>query len=283
MNPANAVAHLSPLQLFLQADIVVKAIMVLLALASVASWGVIADKLARFRTLNRRAKEWLESLQAQRSLAQIQASAKDDPFARIYRAVLAEWRETWRLGLHRSDTGRDSLKERIARVAQIARGVETEQLQRGLPVLATVGSVAPFVGLFGTVWGIINAFQGIAATNNTSLSVVAPGIAEALFATALGLIAAIPAVIAYNRVSGDLNAYANRLDTLIGLVEVRLSRQLEAGDGEVDSLNPFDADSEPAERDGHAHAAHASQAAPESLAARRPLGSIEAATAAQGA
>ncbi|WP_323120208.1 MotA/TolQ/ExbB proton channel family protein [Burkholderia alba] len=238
MHPVNVAAQLSPLALFAQADLLVKTIMVLLALASVASWGVIADKLLRFRALERRAARWLAELHAQHSLASL-AQALDavpnDPFARVYRAVAAEWRETWRQGLEHGASGRDSLKERIARVGAIARGVEIEHLQRGLPVLATVGSVAPFVGLFGTVWGIINAFQGIAATNNTSLAVVAPGIAEALFATALGLVAAIPAVVAYNRASGDLNAYANRLDTLTGLVEVRLSRQLEAGDPVIDA------------------------------------------------
>jgi biopolymer transport protein TolQ len=135
-------------------------------------------------------------------------------------------------------SGRDSLKERINRVGQIASNIEVEQLQKGLSILATVGSVAPFIGLFGTVWGIMNAFQGIAASNNTSLAVVAPGIAEALFATALGLVAAIPAVVAYNRAAGDLNNYAGRLATLVGLVEVQLSRQLEAGDGQLDHAEP---------------------------------------------
>ncbi|HEX8606307.1 MAG TPA: MotA/TolQ/ExbB proton channel family protein, partial [Pseudoduganella sp.] len=127
---------------------------------------------------------------------------------------------------------------RINRVGQIATSGEVEQLQKGLQVLATIGSVAPFVGLFGTVWGIMNAFQGIAASNNTSLAVVAPGIAEALFATALGLVAAIPAVVAYNRISGDLNHYAGRLATLVGLVEVQLSRQLESGEALPDLQEP---------------------------------------------
>ncbi|WP_321897098.1 MotA/TolQ/ExbB proton channel family protein [Burkholderia cepacia] len=224
--------------MFAQADLLVKTIMVLLALSSVATWAVIGDKLLRFRALTRRSARWLEVLNAQRSLPALSQALQahpDDPFARVYRAVTDEWRETWRQGLERNGSGRDSLKERLARVSAIVRGVELEQLQRGLPVLATVGSVAPFVGLFGTVWGIINAFQGIAATNNTSLAVVAPGIAEALFATALGLVAAIPAVVAYNRATTDLNAYANRLDTLTGLVEVQLSRQLEAGDAVVDA------------------------------------------------
>ncbi len=267
MQPIQVAAHLSPLQLFAQADLLVKAIMVLLALASVASWGVIADKLWRFRALQRRAARWLAALQAGEplvALARLLEASPDDPFARVYRALAAEWRETWRQGLESGASGRDSLKERIARVGAIARGVEIEHLQRGLPVLATVGSVAPFVGLFGTVWGIINAFQGIAATNNTSLAVVAPGIAEALFATALGLVAAIPAVVAYNRASGDLNAYANRLDTLTGLVEVRLSRQLEAGDAAIDA--------EPIEPVAAARDAGAAAVTAAALAPARPSG-----------
>lgn len=237
MNPANLQAHLSPWHLFLQADVIVKIIMVLLALASVSSWGVIAEKIVRFKTLRRRAQTWLDLLGRNHSLVGLSASVEkhqDDPFTRVYRAILGEWKETHRLNLQRTDSGADNLKERANRVAQIATGIEIARLQRGLSILATVGSVAPFVGLFGTVWGIMNAFQGIAASNNTSLSVVAPGIAEALFATALGLVAAIPAVVAYNRASGDLNDYVNVLGTLTGIVEVQLSRQLDAGDGDVD-------------------------------------------------
>jgi biopolymer transport protein TolQ len=127
-----------------------------------------------------------------------------------------------------------------------------EKLQGGLSVLATIGSVGPFIGLFGTVWGIMNAFQGIAASGSTSLAVVAPGIAEALFATALGLVAAIPAVVAYNRVAGDLNNYANRVATLIGLVEVQLSRQLESGEALVDPAAPHASDAHPARVERHA-------------------------------
>jgi biopolymer transport protein TolQ len=233
MNATTLAANLSPWHLFLHADPVVKTIMSLLALASLASWGVIVDKLIRFRSLQARAQRWLDLLGTGRSLNKVGEGVRQspvDPFARIYRAVIGEWHETHRHALQRSESGRDNLKERINRVAQIASGIEIDRLQRGLSILATVGSVAPFVGLFGTVWGIMNAFQGIAASNNTSLSVVAPGIAEALFATALGLVAAIPAVIAYNRASGDLNAYAQRLSTLTGIVEVQLSRQLDSGE-----------------------------------------------------
>jgi len=234
-------AHLSPLELFEQADFIVKSIIFILALASVVSWGVIVDKLLRFARLRRSAIAWNAALSGQRTLARLAQELKQhaqDPFARIYHAIAEEWQTSHRQHLQVDASGRDSLKERINRVGQIASNIEVEQLQKGLSVLATVGSVAPFVGLFGTVWGIMNAFQGIAASNNTSLAVVAPGIAEALFATALGLVAAIPAVVAYNRAAGDLNNYAGRLATLVGLVEVQLSRQLEAGDAQLDSADP---------------------------------------------
>jgi biopolymer transport protein TolQ len=233
MNPTQISAHLTPLELFQQADIIVKAIILLLAMASLASWGVIVDKLLRFASLRRGAAKWSAALAGQRSLGRLALEVRQhaqDPFARIYHAIADEWHASHHQNLHASPAGKDSLKERINRVGQIASNGEVEQLQKGLQVLATIGSVAPFVGLFGTVWGIMNAFQGIAASNSTSLAVVAPGIAEALFATALGLVAAIPAVVAYNRISGDLNHYAGRLATLVGLVEVQLSRQLESGE-----------------------------------------------------
>jgi biopolymer transport protein TolQ len=251
MNATQVAAHLTPLELFEQADVIVKSILVLLTLASLVSWGVIIDKLLRFARLRRNAITWTAALAGQRSLGRLAQELKQhtqDPFARIYHAIVDEWYTTHRQHLQKEASGRDSLKERINRVGQIASNVEVEQLQRGLSVLATVGSVAPFVGLFGTVWGIMNAFQGIAASNNTSLAVVAPGIAEALFATALGLVAAIPAVVAYNRASGDLNNYASRLSTLVGLVEVQLSRQLEAGESLVENVEVAPAK---ADRSGH--------------------------------
>ncbi|CDG82357.1 tonB-system energizer ExbB [Janthinobacterium agaricidamnosum] len=238
MNPTHIAAHLSPLDLFQQADIIVKSILVVLALASLASWGVIIDKLLRLRRLQRSAAGFIAALAGQPTLHRLVEQLRQhgqDPFARIYQAIADEWQHSHRLHLHADANGRDSLKERLNRVGQIASHTEAEQLQKGLSILATVGSVAPFVGLFGTVWGIMNAFQGIAASNSTSLAVVAPGIAEALFATALGLVAAIPAVVAYNRVAGDLNSYTGRLATLTGLVEVQLSRQLEAGETRIDS------------------------------------------------
>jgi len=128
--------------------------------------------------------------------------------------------------LTHSESQRDSLQERVHRVGQLASADALDHLQRRLPGLATIGAVAPFVGLFGTVWGIMTSFQGIAASNNTSLAVVAPGIAEALFATALGLVAAIPAVVFYNRIGSDIGGYGKRLNAFIGVFEIELSRQL---------------------------------------------------------
>ncbi|WP_081077971.1 MotA/TolQ/ExbB proton channel family protein [Burkholderia pseudomultivorans] len=238
MTTAQLVQHLSPWDLFVQADAIVKAIMIVLALASLLTWAVIADKLIRFRELRVRARRWsaaLDTPERLRALADALRTQPADPFARIYAALGSEWDDSQRRGLARSPATFDSLKERLARIGQIAIGAELDTLQRGLQLLATVGAVAPFVGLFGTVWGIINSFQGIAATNNTSLSVVAPGISEALFATALGLVAAIPAVVAYNRASGDLGRYANQLGALTGRVEVELSRLLDAGEARPDA------------------------------------------------
>lgn len=244
---ADAAVHisLSPVDLFLHADSIGKGVIILLLLASIASWAVIADKLLRFRVLHRRARLWLDAFRANPSLPELAGQLRahpGDPLARVFKSLVQEWKATHDEQLHLTPSGRDSLKERLARVGQVSAGIELERLQRGSQVLATIGSVAPFVGLFGTVWGIMNAFQGIAATNNTSLAVVAPGIAEALFATALGLAAAIPAVVAYNRIAGDIGAYGNRLDTLIGVVDVQLSRQLEAGRPLPESVTGASAD-----------------------------------------
>ncbi|MDY0747673.1 MotA/TolQ/ExbB proton channel family protein [Paucibacter sp. R3-3] len=228
----NVAASLAPWELFLHADPIVKTIIVGLGLASLASWAVTADKLLQFRRLRRLAGHWLAAAGSRKSLEAFaqQAERDKDPIARVHDAVLGEWKTSHEQRLHQSESGRNGIKERLARIAQIASGVEVEHLQRGLLVLATIGSVAPFIGLFGTVWGIMNSFQGIAASNDTSLTVVAPGIAEALFATALGLIAAIPAVVSYNRASRGLGSYASQLATLIGLLEVHLSRALESGE-----------------------------------------------------
>ena len=200
MNATQVAAHLTPLELFEQADVIVKSILVLLTLASLVSWGVIIDKLLRFARLRRNAITWTAALAGQRSLGRLAQELKQhtqDPFARIYHAIVDEWYTTHRQHLQKEASGRDSLKERINRVGQIASNVEVEQLQRGLSVLATVGSVAPFVGLFGTVWGIFHALGGMAEGGATIDKIAGP-VGEALVFTATGLAVAIPAVLAYN-------------------------------------------------------------------------------------
>lgn len=224
-----ALAHtLTPVELFLQADSIVKSVIILLILASAWGWTVIAEKLIRLAVLHRRAARLVESVREGlpvSSLAEsFAAAAQNDPLVQIYRAMVDEYERSREFS--QSESQRDSLQDRVHRVAQLASAGAIDHLQARLQGLATIGAVAPFVGLFGTVWGIMNSFQGIAASNNTSLAVVAPGIAEALFATALGLVAAIPAVIFYNRISGDIGAYGKRLTAFIGVFEVELSRQL---------------------------------------------------------
>jgi biopolymer transport protein TolQ len=199
-------------------------------LIAAAAWGlgVTAEKLVRLRILRRRANKLVDSIEEGLPVSHLPAAfaaePENDPLVRVYKAMVDEYERSH--DFVQTEAQREALQDRVHRVAQLASASAVEHLQARLPGLATIGAVAPFVGLFGTVWGIMNSFQGIAASNNTSLAVVAPGIAEALFATALGLVAAIPAVIFYNRISGDIGAYAKRLTAFIGVFEVELSRQL---------------------------------------------------------
>jgi len=223
-------ADLSLLGLFMQADIVVKLVMLILLLASFWSWAIIFEKAMRLKRLNGRAGQFGESFWSGGSLEELFdriSSRPTDPMATIFVAAMREWRRSASKGLLISDQLRAGLQQRIDRVMQITVGREMEQVERQMVFLASVGAAAPFIGLFGTVWGIMNSFASIAASKNTSLAVVAPGIAEALFATALGLVAAIPAVLAYNKLSNDLGRYALKLDTFAGEFGAILSRQLE--------------------------------------------------------
>jgi biopolymer transport protein TolQ len=230
---ATGAVHIStPLELFYQADIVVKVVMGILILASAWSWGIIFAKSIRLTSLNRRANRLLKSLRsgiATSELSEAFLTAKgDDPLRIVYQAMVDENARS--ADLRYGASQHESLLERIHRVAQLASSNSLENLRGGLQSLATIGAIAPFIGLFGTVWGIMNSFQGIAASNNTSLAVVAPGIAESLFATALGLVAAVPAVVFYNRISGHIGRYGKHLTNLIGVYEVELSRQLSKGE-----------------------------------------------------
>jgi biopolymer transport protein TolQ len=221
---------LSIFGLFIQADVVVKVVMLILLVASFWSWAIIFDKLMRLRRLRRDAGSFEESFWSGGSLDDLYdrvGNRPSDPMSAIFAAAMREWRRSAAKGLIGSNTLRASLQDRIERVMGVTMGREMERLERFMAYLATVGSTAPFVGLFGTVWGIMNSFQSIAASKNTSLAVVAPGIAEALFATALGLVAAIPAVVAYNKLSTDFGRYAGRLEAFASEFGAILSRQLD--------------------------------------------------------
>jgi biopolymer transport protein TolQ len=216
--------------LFLQADTIVKITMLLLLLASLWSWAVIFDKLTKIRRLRRDAESFEESFWSGGSLDDLYdriGTRPSDPMSAVFAAAMREWRRSASKGLVGSLTMKTSLQERIERVMHVTVGREMDRLERFMSFLATVGSTSPFVGLFGTVWGIMNSFQSIAAAKNTSLAVVAPGIAESLFATALGLVAAIPAVVAYNKFATDFGRYAGRLDAFATEFSAILSRQLD--------------------------------------------------------
>ena len=222
--------NLSIWGLFMRADIIVKAVILGLLLASFWSWAIIFDKVIRMRRLNRQSTEFEDNFWSGGSLDDLYdriGNRPQHPMAAVFSAAMREWRRSISKGRVIGNEFQESLQQRIERVMQVASAREMERLERYMIFLASVGSTAPFVGLFGTVWGIMNSFQAIGATHNTSLSVVAPGIAEALFATALGLVAAIPAVIAYNKISNDLGRYANRLESFSGEFSAILSRQLE--------------------------------------------------------
>ena len=227
---ASVVDDLSVWGLFLQADTIVKLVMISLIIASGWCWAIIFEKTYKLRTLQRRASQFEETFWSGDSLDELFTRIADrpsDPMASIFSVAMREWR---RAGMaSKGGAEFQSVSERIERVMQIALNRELDQIERYMTVLASVGSTAPFVGLFGTVWGIMNSFTAIAVTKNTSLAVVAPGIAEALFATALGLVAAIPAVIAYNKLSNDINRYAGRLEAFAGEFSAILARRSAGG------------------------------------------------------
>ncbi len=216
--------------LFLAADWVVKSVMLVLLIASIWCWAIIFEKIFRFRRLQKAANRFEDAFWSGGSLEELYdrvGQQPSDPMTAVFSAAMREWRRSSAKGLVYSESGQSGLKDRLDRVMQVTMVREIERLERYMMFLASVGSTAPFVGLFGTVWGIMNSFQSIAVTKQTNLAVVAPGIAEALFATALGLVAAIPAVIAYNKLSNDLGRYAGRMETFAGEFIAILSRQIE--------------------------------------------------------
>ena len=226
---AKLATDLSPWALFLQADIVVKLVMLGLLGASVWSWAIIIERSRRLRAINGQAKafeDWFWKAESLDSLYE-PASKAHHPSAKMFVAGMNEWRRS----LGRAGSGgridREGVRARLTSILGVAIAREIEELGDRLNVLATIGAVAPFVGLFGTVWGIMRSFTGIAASQNTTLAVVAPGIAEALFATAIGLFAAIPAVIGYNRLLHGTGRLEARLSSFAEEFHGLLSRQLD--------------------------------------------------------
>jgi biopolymer transport protein TolQ len=228
-----ASADLSIIGLFMLADPIVKTVMIMLVFASVWCWAIIIEKLIKMRQMRSRMAAFEDRFWSGGSLEDLydkMGDAPGDPMSAVFASAMREWRRSTAKGLSsKGNEFRASVRQRIEQVMGLTIGREMETLEKRMTFLASVGSVAPFVGLFGTVWGIMNSFQSIAASKNTSLVVVAPGIAEALFATALGLVAAIPAVIFYNKISSDLSKYAGRLEAFSAEFGSILSRQLDEG------------------------------------------------------
>ncbi|MFO0389553.1 MAG: protein TolQ [Alphaproteobacteria bacterium] len=217
--------------MFSQADIVVQLVILSLLFASFWSWAIIFEKTFLFRRVKAKAIKFENDFWSSEALDQFHEKTKKrggHPMANIFIAAMEEWFRSKNKGTSPQQGIKIGLRDRIVQVMLVARNREVELLENGLGFLATTGSAAPFIGLFGTVWGIMHSFHAIAISKNTSLVAVAPGIAEALFATAIGLFAAIPAVIAYNKFNIELVRFSNKLEDFSTEFDTILSRQLEA-------------------------------------------------------
>tara|TARA_B100000131_G_C18081923_1_gene598558 strand:- start:694 stop:1374 length:681 start_codon:yes stop_codon:yes gene_type:complete len=198
----------SLIQLFLRADFIVKGVIVILIAASIYSWALIFDKYRLFKKIDKSTSVFEDKFWKSKSAISFYNSftnREKDPLANIFQSAMLEAIKT------KSKSSTEQIS-RVSRVLEISGDKEIKLIEKHFTFLATVGSTAPFIGLFGTVWGIMNSFQSIAISRNTSLAIVAPGIAEALFATALGLLAAIPAVVAYNKFNSDSKKYSDRIE-----------------------------------------------------------------------
>ena len=196
----------SIIQLFIRADIVVKSVIAILIVSSIYSWAVIFEKIMLFKKINRSTQDFENKFWKSKSAESFYNTLPDnirDPMTNIFKNSMQMLLKSKRSS---------NLDEKMSRMLEINIEQQMEKIENGYTYLATIGSTAPFIGLFGTVWGIMNSFQSIAISRNTSLAIVAPGIAEALFATALGLLAAIPAVVAYNKFTSDLRKYSARIE-----------------------------------------------------------------------
>jgi biopolymer transport protein TolQ len=200
-------ADFSLVNLFIRADIIVKSVIIILIACSIYSWAIIIDKIKHFKKINILSEEFEEKFWRSKSAETFYNSLPsniDDPMSSLFKESMQ--------GLLKTKS-KTNLAEKMGGILEIGIEKQMSKIEKGFTFLATVGSTAPFIGLFGTVWGIMNSFQSIAISRNTSLAIVAPGIAEALFATALGLLAAIPAVVAYNRFNNDSKKYSQKLES----------------------------------------------------------------------
>ncbi len=225
LSAAAAPTRLDPVALFLQADIIVQAVMAGLILASIWVWTIIVSVSLRIGGLSRKSRDYEEEFWEQRDREGLltKQARKDIPAARVAAAGLDEWRKS----TAKQPVDREATRARIAAAMESQIAEEADDLAGRLNFLATVASAAPFIGLFGTVWGIMNSFFQIGAQQSASLAVVAPGIAEALFATAIGLFAAIPALIAYNRFGASVDRYEAGLQRFADKLHMGLSRELD--------------------------------------------------------
>jgi biopolymer transport protein TolQ len=226
MTPADVTQSVSILSLFTQAHWVVQSVMIGLLICSIWVWAIAIDKLFLYSRTRRAMDRFEQAFWSGQSLEELYRSMASRPthsMGALFVAAMREWKRSFE-GSGRSFAG---LQMRIEKVMDVTIAREIERLERRLLVLATVGSAAPFIGLFGTVWGIMNSFRSIAGAKSTSLAVVAPGIAEALFATAIGLVAAIPATIFYNKFISEVNKQAQRLEGFADEFAAILSRQID--------------------------------------------------------
>ncbi|MEK9794042.1 MAG: protein TolQ [Hyphomicrobiales bacterium] len=227
MEETQIVTDLSLIGLFSEADIIVKIVMIGLMIASIFSWAIIIEKLVLIKLVNRNAIKFYRDFWSSNinDIDVAYRNSRNNPMAKIFNAGIKEWNTTFKIHKNMSI---DGVKERIEKAMNVQMNIELDKLEKKLLFLASVGSTAPFIGLFGTVYGIMNSFSAIAASKSTNLAVVAPGIAEALFATAIGLFAAIPAVMFYNKISSDISRVTSNLENFSDEFINYFSRQIDA-------------------------------------------------------
>lgn len=227
---ASSAADLSILSLIASSDFVAKSVIFVLIFASIWTWAIIINKMVHYSSLKAKMKSFENLFWSGKVLDELYEKVKksiDNPLSSVFVSAINECKKGKVVDTKRTDILKIGQKDRIIAAMNLSRNREIEELDKKLGFLATVGSAAPFIGLFGTVWGIMHSFQSIAVSKNTSLAVVAPGIAEALLATAIGLIAAIPATVFYNYLTSDVQNIENKIDNFIGELNTLISRAID--------------------------------------------------------